>query len=351
VDAKSSEPWDAAADPALLHKKMLQLLSSLWVTRALGAFARLGLADVMADGAEEAAAIAGARGLSADRVYRLLRALLTVGIVAEPTRGRFVLTPLGRLLGSHSSNTTRTTAIFLNEYFADMWMHLDEALVGDRTAFESLKGEPFFDWLSGQPDEARRFNRMMLEVHGPETPAIVEAYDFSQFAHVVDVGGGNGSLLSAILASYPNRRGTLFDMAEAIAAAKRGEGGPLPGVSFVAGDVFASAPAGGDAYLVRHLLHDYDDADCVRILGHIRGAMLPHGRVLVLEAPLPADDSPGPGRWLDLQVMLLCGGRERTVAEYARLFEQAGLRLARTVPTRHPAMTVVEAVAADAPRA
>jgi hypothetical protein len=351
VDDQSPKPGGAAADPALLHKKMLQLLSGVWVTRALGSFARLGLADVMAQGAGDAATIAAARGLSTDRVYRLLRALTTVGVVAEPARGRFALTPLGRLLGSHSPDATRTTAIFLNDYFADMWMHLDEALVGDRTAFEALKGRPFFDWLSERPDEARRFNRMMFEVHGRETPAIVVAYDFSPFEHVVDVGGGNGSLLSAVLAAYPDRRGTLFDMAEAVAAAQRGEGGPLPGVAFVAGDVFATAPAGGDLYLIRHLLHDYDDADCVRILANVRRAMLPHARVLVLEAPLPADDSPGPGRWLDLQVMLLCGGRERTLDEYARLFAQAGLRLSRTVPTRHPAMTVVEAVAADAPRA
>ena len=344
---KSSE-----ASPALLHKKMLQLLSSLWVTRALGTFARLGLADVMEDGLEDHAAIAAARGLAPDRVYRLLRALSTLGVVTEPTRGRFRLTPLGRLLSSHSPNNTRTTAIFLNDYFADMWSHLDDALAGERTAFEVLKGAPFFEWLAQHPDEARRFDRMMLEVHGPETPAIAAAYDFSAFEHVVDIGGGNGSLLSAVLASYPKLRGTLFDLPEAIAAAKRGEGGPLPGVSFASGDIFTTpAPEGGDLYLVRHLLHDYEDRDCVGILANVRRAMRPQARVLVLEAPLPSDDSPGPGRWLDLQVMLLCGGRERTVEEYAGLFEQAGLRLARTIPTRHPAMTVIEAVAAGTSRA
>jgi ubiquinone/menaquinone biosynthesis C-methylase UbiE len=350
VDKKSGQAPDVA--PALLHKKMLQLLSSLWVTRAVGTFARLGLADVMEEGVDDHAAIAAARGLAPDRVYRLLRALSTIGIVAETARGHFALTPLGRLLSSHAPNNTRTTAIFLNDYFADMWTHLDDALTGERTAFEALKGQPFFEWLAGYPDEARRFNRMMLEVHGPETPAIVAAYDFSQCEHIVDVGGGNGALLSAVLAAHPKARATLFDMAEAIAAAKRGEGGPLPGVTFVAGDVFtAAAPEGGDLYLLRHLMHDYDDADCVRILANVRRAMRPDARVLVLEAPLPADDSPGPGRWLDLQVMLLCGGRERTVEEYAGLFEKAGLRLARAVATAHPAMSVVEAVAADGARA
>src|SRR5262249_28254755 len=126
--------------------------------------------------------------------------------------------------------------------------------------------------------------------------------------------------------------------------------GPLPGVSFVTGDVFTTpAPEGGDVYLIRHLMHDYDDRDCIRILANVRRAMRPQGRVLVLEAPLPSDDSPGPGRWLDLQVMLLCGGRERTGEGYAGLVREAGLRLALTLPTAPPAMTVVEAVAS--PRA
>ena len=105
---------------------------------------------------------------------------------------------------------------------------------------------------------------MMVEVHSPETPAIVAAYDFSQFKHIVDVGGGHGMLLSAILAAHPDVRGTLFDLPEGIDAAKRGEGGPLPGVTFIAGDVFETVPEGGDAYLFRHLLHDYDDDDCLR---------------------------------------------------------------------------------------
>src|SRR2546423_10935192 len=187
----------------------------------------------MEDGFAHHAGIAAARGLIPNRLYRLLRALSTLGIVTESARGRFALTPLGRLLGSHSPNNTRTTAIFLNDYFADMWTHLDDALTGERTAFEALKGAPFFDWLAQHPDEARRFNRMMLEVHGPETPAIVAAYDFSPFDHVVDVGGGNGSLLSAVLAAYPSRRATLFDMAETGAPARRGAGRPLAGGGFV----------------------------------------------------------------------------------------------------------------------
>ena len=351
MDGKSAKDSAAPASQPQLHKKMLQLLSSLWVTRAVGTFARLGLADVMAQGIEDHAAIAAARGLVPDRVYRLLRALSTVGVVSEPERGRFVLTPLGRLLGAEASGSMRTTAIYLNDYFADMWVHLDDAMAGERTAFEALKGRPFFDWLGEQPAEAQRFNRMMYEVHGPETPAIVAAYDFSAFGHIVDIGGGNGALLSAILAAYPDRRATLFDMAEAVAAAKRGEGGPLPGVNFVTGNVFETAPADGDAYLIRHLLHDYDDPECLKILGHVRRAMQAGGAragaggaAAVRRQPRswPLARSAGPGA---VRRSRTHGRRIRSPVRASRL------RLSRTIPTRHPAMTIVEAVAADAPRA
>lgn len=347
MKVESVKPPKASADPGSLHKKMMQLLSSLWVTHAIGTFARLGLADAMENGADNAEAIAAPRGLSADRVYRLLRALSTVGIVTEGADRRFALTPLGRLLTSGAPHSMRTSAALLTEYHADIWGQLDGALAGG-VAFEALRGQPLFSWLADNPAEAARFQRMMVEVHSPETPAIVAGYDFAQFAHIVDVGGGHGMLLSAILAAHPGIRGTLFDLQEGIDAARGGAGGPLPGVNFVAGDVFEFVPEGGDAYLLRHLLHDYDDADCLRMLGNVRRAMKPGARVLVLEKTVPTDDTPGPGRWLDLHVMLLTGGRERTVPEYSALFEKAGLRLSRVLPTAHPAVEIVEAVAGDA---
>jgi hypothetical protein len=210
-----------------------------------------------------------------------------------------------------------------------------------------MTGQPLFPWLAERPDEAVRFHRMMVEVHGPETPAIIAAYDFSRFEHIIDIGGGNGSLISAILAAFPGRRATLFDLQEAIALAKSGVGGPLPGVTMSVGDVFKAVPEGGDAYLLRHVMHDFDDAGCRRILMNVRRAMLPHARVIVLEAPLPVTAAPGPGRWLDLHMMLLANGRERSLDDYARLLAGADLRLVRMVPTRHPAMAIIEAVAAS----
>ena len=345
---QSVKPAAKPADPAALHKKMMQLLSNLWITRAIGTFVRLGIADAIESGIEDYRKIAAERGLIADRVYRLLRALSTAGIVAESGEGRFTLTPLGRLLGARSPQSMGTAAVLLNDYFADMWANLDDALVNGGTAFDKLKGQPFFSWLKQYPEQAKQFHRMMVEVHGPETTPIIEAYDFAPCRHIVDVGGGNGAQLSAILAAFPGRKATLFDLPEGIAAAERGEGGPLPGVALVAGDAFTAVPEGGDLYLLRHLMHDYDDAECLRILASVRRAMQPQARVLVLEKPIPTDDRPTPGRWLDLHVMLLTGGRERTVEEYERLFEQVGLKLARILPTKHPAMDIIEAVGASA---
>jgi O-methyltransferase len=298
-----------AATDAALHKKMLQLLSALWTTHAIGAFARLDLADAIEDGADDPGSIAQLRNLNADRVYRLLRALSTLGIVTETAADHFALTPLGGLLSSRSP-------------------------------------QPLFAWLAGRPEEAARFHRMMVELHGPETPAIIATC--AGFQHIVDVGGGSSSLISAILAAFPGRRATLFDLPEAIALAQHGEGGPLPGVTMCAGDVFKAVPDGGDAYLLRRVMHDFDDDDCRRILVNVRRAMAPQARVLVLEPPVPLTPTPGPGRWLDLHMMLLANGRERSLNDYARLFADAGLRLARTLPTQHPAMTVIEAVAATA---
>ena len=263
VKPPNSSANKSSADPGSLHKKMMQLLSSLWVTHAIGTFARLGLADAMEAGADNAEAIAKPRGLVTDRVYRLLRALSTCGIVTEGAGGKFALTPLGRMLTSNAPNSMRTSAELLTEYNGEIWGHLDGALEGG-IAFEALKGKPLFNWLHANPKEGARFQRMMVEVHSPETPAIVAAYDFSQFKHIVDVGGGHGMLLSAIIAAHPEVRGTLFDLQEGVDAAKRGAGGPLPGVTFTAGDVFESVPEGADAYLFRHLLHDYDDDDCLQ---------------------------------------------------------------------------------------
>lgn len=338
----------APQDPARLQGGIMQLLMGIWVGHAVSAFARVGIADAMEDGHDTADAIAGALGLRPDRVFRLLRALATVGIVTEAGQGLFRLTPLGRTLGSRGAVGMRTVAELFGEMHGTTWQALAGALGTDGTAFEAAAGKPFFAWLTERPAEAARFQRMMVGVHGPETPAIVGTYDFSNASHIVDVGGGNGSLLSAILALFPGRRATLLDLPGGIAAAEAGEGGPLPGVALVAGDFFTGVPPGGDCYLLRHIVHDWSDADALRIVRNVRAAAAPGARVLILESPLPAGDVFAPGKWLDIHMMLLVGGRERTEAEYAALMSAAGLTEFRTIPTPHPAMAIYEATVPEA---
>src|SRR5581483_2213309 len=184
---------------------MMQLLSSLWVTHAIGSFARLGLADAMEAGADTAEAIARPKGLITDRVYRLLRALSTCGIVTEGAGGRFALTPLGKMLTSSAPNSMKTSAELLTEYNGEIWSKLDGALSGG-IAFEALKGAPMFNWLHANPKEGARFQRRMVVLHSPETPAIVAAYEVSPFPHIIDVGCGHGRLLSTSIAVHTNAR-------------------------------------------------------------------------------------------------------------------------------------------------
>jgi C-methyltransferase len=342
--ATPASPQDAAR----LQGGMLQLLMGIWVGHAVSAFARVGIADVMEGGADTADAIAEALGLRPDRVFRLLRAVATVGIVTQAGEGRFRLTPLGRTLGSHGAVGMRTAAELFGESHGTTWQALAGALASDGTAFEATAGQPFFAWLNERPAEAARFQRLMVEVHGPETPAIVGTYDFSNASHIVDVGGGNGSLLSAVLALFPGRRATLLDLPGGIAAARAGEGGPLPGVALVAGDFFAAVPPGGDCYLLRHIVHDWSDEDALRILRNVRAAAAPGAQVLILESPLPEGDVFAPGKWLDLHMMLLVGGRERTQAQYEALMSAAGLTRFRMIPTPHPAMAIFEATVPEA---
>ncbi len=202
VKVETVKPTKAPADSGSLHKKMMQLLSSLWVTHAIGTFARLGLADAMEAGAEDAETIAKAARPSPIASIACCVRSTTCGIVTESAGGKFALTPLGRLLTSNAPNSMRTSAELLTEYNGEIWSRLDGALEGG-IAFEALKGKPLFDWLHANPEEGARFQRMMVEVHSPEDAGHVAAYDFSQFRHIVDVGGGHGMLLSAIIAAHP----------------------------------------------------------------------------------------------------------------------------------------------------
>ena len=205
-------------------------------------------------------------------------------------------------------------------------------------------GAPRFEWLDSHPKEAALFQQAMVALSMGGSLDVAHAYDFSPCRRVVDVGGGHGQLLSTVVTANPHLTGVLFDIPTGIEAARTGVGGPLPRCDLVAGDFFASVPA-ADTYLIKKVIHDWGDEDAARILHNCRRAMLPDGWILVIETIVPPGNEPDPIKLMDLNMLVVTGGVERTMAAYEGLFALAGLRLTRVLPTSAP-LSIIEAVAA-----
>ncbi|MDX1980163.1 MAG: methyltransferase [Bryobacteraceae bacterium] len=329
--------------------EMLQMITGgLWLTSAIYAAAKLGIADLLNDGPKTTAELAQQAGAHPESLYRVLRALSSRGIFAEDGTGRFGLTVKARLLTS-GAGSLRATAIAIGEpWHYQVWASFMHTVRTGETTWNHATGQGVFEYFSSHPDRARMFDEMMTEFSALEGPAILKAYDFSGFHTVADIAGGHGLLLANILERYPAIRGILFDLPHVTAGAHRFLTGH--GISqrceIIPGDMFHFVPGGADGYLLKNILHDWDDEHSVRVLSNIRRAMGPHSRILVLQEALPPGNAPSAGKMQDLQ-MLLIGGRERTPAEYESLFYAAGLRLARIIPTDVP-IHIIEGVLSDA---
>lgn len=328
------------------HVALIQMATAAWVSRLVYAAARLGLADHLATGPRSAAELAGPLGLHALSLHRFMRCLASLGLLAEQAGQRFALTALGEALKTGAPGSARATILTAGSpWFVGALDEIVYSLQTGRTAFEKVHGMPVFDYLGQHPDEASLFSEMMVGFHGQEPPAVAEAYDFSAFGTVVDVGGATGNLLAAILARHQGPRGILFDRphvvadAPALLAARRVEAR----VAIEAGDFFETVPSGGDAYVLSHIIHDWSEEQCLTILGHVRKAMRPDGRLLLVEMVLPAGDTPHPGKVLDMVMLALPGGQERTEEEYRLLLAKAGFRLTRVIPTNSD-VSIVEAM-------
>jgi hypothetical protein len=324
--------------------QLMAMASGAWVTQMIHVAAELGVADALAAGECDCEALAAACGADADTLFRLLRGLASLGIFEETAPRRFALTPLAELLGSDHPQSLRQFARMLGDEHYLGWADLLHSVQTGDNAFRHRYGCSVFEWYAQNPRRGAIFDRAMGDFSRSETEAVLAAYDFSAIGHLVDVGGGQGSLLMAVLRAHPQLRGGVFDQPHVVApvAVPADLAGRL---NFSGGDFFASAPAGADAYLLKHILHDWDDGACRTILRHIRAAMAPGARVLIIEQVIPPGNGPFPGKLLDLNMLVMTeGGRERTPADYAQLLESAGLRLERIVPTAS-AVSVVEAVA------
>ena len=330
------------------HAQLIQMATSYWISKVLYAAAKLGLADQLAAGPRTADELAGPTRTHAPSLHRLMRTLAGLGVLTERDAQRFALTPLGEALRAGAPGSARATLLTLGSpWFVGAFENIMHSLETGGTGFEKAMGMPIFDYLGQHPEDASLFSQTMVGFHGAEPPAVAAAYDFSVFGTVVDVGGATGNMLAAILARHAGPRGVLFDRPHVVgeAPALLKERGIEKRVTIEAGDFFRAVPAGGDAYLLSHVVHDWNEDQCLTLLGHCRKAMKPDGRLLIVEMVLPAGDTPHPGKVLDMVMLVVPGGQERTEAEYRLLLSKAGFRLTRVVPTES-AVSVVEAVLA-----
>jgi hypothetical protein len=332
-------------DPTALF---LQLATGNWVTQMIHVAAELGVADRIAAAGPEGLAVeplAELCGADADTLFRLLRGLAGLGVFRESGPRHFVLTPLAELLRSDHPRSLRQFSRMLGGEHYDAWADLLHSVRSGENAFRHRYGDSVFGWYRHHPARAEVFDGAMTDFSRQEAEAFLEAYDMGAFRHLVDVGGGRGSLLQALLHRYPGLRGTLFDQPAVVEPVM--VPADLQGrLAVEAGDFFETVPAGADAYLLKHILHDWGDEACLRILDLIRVALAPGGRVLILEQVVPPGNDPSPAKLLDLNMLVMTeGGRERTPAEYAALLERAGLRLEAITPTPSP-ISVVVAVSA-----
>jgi hypothetical protein len=314
--------------------QLAQWLTGKWVSHAIHTAAQLSIADRLADGEKSVEELAREAGAHAPSLYRLLRALASIGIFRESAPGRFAQTPTSDLL---RAGEMRAACLMIHSEWHDRaWSELTHSVKTGEVAFEKAHGEPLFDWLSANPDAARLFHETMVSGKAYRDHGVAEHYDFTPLRCVVDVGGGHGSLLISILRRHEHLRGVLVDLAPAAAGARAAlhEAGVADRCEVVTADFFASVPEGGDAYMLAHILHDWSDDLCRKILDCCHRAMRRDGRLLIVESIMPEDDSPDRLKWLDLEMLVLThGGRERTAAEFRTLLSSAGFEMTRVVST------------------
>jgi SAM-dependent methyltransferase len=328
--------------------QMMQMITGFWVSCCVYAAARLNLAQHLAEGPMSAEELAAATESHAPSMFRLLRALAGVGVFSRNAEGKFELTPLGNTLRPGVPGSMRAMALAqLGDHYR-AWGHLQHSVKTGEVAFDHVEGMPVWKYYETHPEHGLNFMQAMTGLTQAVIMNIVPAYDFSRFGTIVDVGGGNGALLTAVLDAAPQARGIVFDEEYVVeeTAQRLAESGFDGRCEVAAGSFFDDPVPEADAYLLKMILHDWDDEKSVDILGNIARSLKPGGKVLVMESVIPESDQPHPGKFMDMNMLAMTGGRERTEAEFAELFRRAKLRLSRVVHTHSPLFSVVEAVEA-----
>ncbi len=330
------------------HVQVIQMATGHWVSKIIYAAAKLELADRLADSPKSADELAGPTGANAPALHRLMRTLAGLGILTQLDGGRFGLTALGESLKKGRPGSAHETVLTMaGPTFVTAFEEILHSVKTGDTGFAKAFGMPIFDYFAQHQDEASLFSQSMVGIHGGEPPAVAAAYDFSQFETIVDVGGATGNMLSAVLNAYEGPRGILYDLPHVVTDAPPSleKSGISDRVTIETGSFFDTVPSGGDAYILSHIIHDWNEDQCLTILGNVRRAMKPGGKLLIVEFVLPEDDSPHFGKIADIIMLVVPGGQERTPTEYDGLLAKAGFKMTRVVSTETP-VSIVEAVIA-----
>lgn len=324
--------------------QLSNMIVGYWQSQAIYAAAKLGIADLLAPGPQTIDALTAASNASPEPLYRLLRALASIGIFAEGPSKTFSLTPLADSLRADAPGSQKAFCLMNGGQQFTSWSEIVYSIQTGKSAYERVNGRPLFEFLATDAEQAQIFDDAMTGIHGRETNLMVDAYDFSGINILVDVGGGNGSSLIGILQHYPEMHGVLFDLPHVVERARpRIEAAGLADrCELVGGSFFERAPSGADAYMMRHIIHDWDDQRATAILKTCHAAMSEKARLLVVESVIPPGNDPFLGKFLDLVMLVIPGGKERTAEEYRTLLAGAGFDLQRILPSKHE-ISLVEA--------
>jgi hypothetical protein len=331
-------------DPA---RQVLQVAVGYAASAALYTAITLNVADHLASGPTDVSELARMSGANEDALFRVLRLLASLGVFAESGSRQFALNPAAELLRKDVPGSLRGMAVFLPDPFHfRTYANLLDCVTTGKPAVDTTVGMPVFEYLAKNPEYSRVFNDAMTALSAPVIAAALEAYDFGQIGVLVDVAGGHGEVLMSILKKHSNVRGVLTDVGHVIDGAKPriAAAGLADRCQAVPCDFFEAVPEGGDAYIMKHIIHDWDDGRATTILKNIGRAMgATRGKVILLESVIAADGAPDFGKFLDIEMLAMPGGRERSADEFRALFAGAGFELTRVVPTKSP-LSVVEAV-------
>jgi hypothetical protein len=328
--------------------RLLEMAWAYWASQILRQAAEMGLADKFGDSPRTVDELCDEYAMHRASFRRFMRSLTGLGIVTQPRPGLYALTDMGEALKSDSAGAARSTVMTLiGKFVSPAWENLDYSLRTGEPGFEKHYGMGLFQFIQQTPGMPEVFSQTMVGIHGQEPPAVAAAYDFSGIGTLVDVGGASGNMLGHVLARHPGLKGVLYDLPHVVADAAPllARFGVADRVSIEGGSFFQSVPAGHDAYLLSHIIHDWDETECATILGNCREAMRSDGRILIVEMVIPDNDAPHPSKLLDMMMLVAPGGQERTPSEYQALLSANGFRMTRIVPTAS-AVSVVEAVKA-----